>query len=186
MSDLKTDRIRLRRFRSEDIPAARDAISETDAGAGTTPYWQPLGEERLTQHLGLAPSADAFVFAICRVADDRPIGLTNLSKVDLRQGVAEAGVTIWDVTERGERIGRSALWLVCHWGFEALRLDRIAARIVATNHAALRNSEAIGFRVEGTMRAALLLQGTRRDVASVGLLRGELQPDALPLPWETG
>lgn len=185
MSNPTSGKVVLRRFLASDISVVKQLISASDAGRSTTPYWRPMSDIQLAAHLGLPDKEESLVLAITRPGKESEVlGLTNLGKIDLRQGVAEPGVTLWLPSTRGERLGRSALWLVCNMAFQSYPLERLAARIMVDNAPALANSEAIGFRREGRQRSALFLNGARHDLILLGMLRGGLMPPAQPLPWE--
>ncbi len=77
---------------------------------------------------------------------------------------------------RGRGYAANALSAAARWGFEALGLDRVQWRIEVGNNAARRVAEKVGFRMEGTIRAALPggRSASRRDCWLSALLPGDL------------
>ena len=67
-----------------------------------------------------------------------------------------------------------AIRCVCSFAFDEYRLERIHARVMATNPASARVLTKAGFEAEGTQRKHFIRNGKAVDVWLFGLLRSEL------------
>jgi diamine N-acetyltransferase len=127
-----------------------------------------------------------YVFVICLIEDDRPIGTIGLHDIAWEDGRAEFGIAIGEKAEWNKGHGTDALRAICDYGFGELRLERIGLFVYAGNDRARRSYEKAGFRLEGTLRRAHFARGEHHDVHVMGLLRDEWM--ALPhrRSWELG
>ena len=77
---------------------------------------------------------------------------------------------------RSRGYAAATLSAAARWGFDALGLDRIQWRVEVGNDAARRVAEKVGFRTEGTIRAALpgRQSSSRRDCWICALLPGDM------------
>lgn len=117
-------------------------------------------------------------YAACFIAadarTDRCIG--NAALVPLAS-LATAELVFWMVPgERSLRRSIALLKLICEFGFDELRLQRIEAYTDVRNRTAIQMGLRAGFRHEGIARAKLVssLDGTRHDAHAVSMLPGEL------------
>jgi len=78
---------------------------------------------------------------------------------------------------RGRGYGREAVGLLVRHLFATETLERVGATCDVENVPSYRLLERLGFRREGTLRAALFHHGRWHDVYVYGLTRGELPPD---------
>ncbi|WP_158742534.1 GNAT family N-acetyltransferase [Acidisphaera sp. L21] len=100
-------------------------------------------------------------------------GVVQLHTIDWVQRTAMLGLYVGDSADRGAGLGFAATSLILDYGFTGLDLHRIGLSVLATNLAADRLYQRLGFAREGTLRAAYFLAGQRVDVA----LYAMLQPD---------
>jgi UDP-4-amino-4,6-dideoxy-N-acetyl-beta-L-altrosamine N-acetyltransferase len=114
---------------------------------------------------------DARIFAIRE--DGRLVGTCQLHSIHPVHRSAELQIRIGAADARGRGIGREALRQLLRQGFEELGLHRISLHVFATNEAAIRAYEHVGFRREGLLREAALLGGSWIDVLLMGVLAGE-------------
>jgi RimJ/RimL family protein N-acetyltransferase len=113
------------------------------------------------------------VFAV-RVRDgDRLVGTCQLHSIDRRHGSAELQIRIGERDVWGQGLGREAVGLLLDHGFEQLALHRIHLHVLATNERAMRLYERAGFRREGVLREAALIDGHRTDLIVMAKLRSE-------------
>jgi len=101
-----------------------------------------------------------------------------------RLGKGDGEIGYWMAPPfRGGGLLTEAARAVIDWGLrpDTLALQRIEWRAVAGNTASARAARALGFRYEGTLRAALVGgTGTRSDAWIAGLLPGD---DRSRQPW---
>ncbi|MEU5437106.1 GNAT family N-acetyltransferase [Streptomyces sp. NPDC020719] len=89
------------------------------------------------------------------------------------EGVAELG--FWATKEhRGRGYMTEASLAAARWAFESAGVERLEWRAEVGNAASRAVAEKTGFTIEGTLRAALVHGGTRRDSWVGGLLPSDL------------
>ena len=79
----------------------------------------------------------------------------------------------WD-----QGLGREALEMLLHYGFEELNLHRIYLRVFASNERAVHLYEKMGFRHEGRWRDGEFRHGRYHDLLWMSMLRDEAQVGA--------
>jgi RimJ/RimL family protein N-acetyltransferase len=57
-----------------------------------------------------------------------------------------------------------------------LGLHKIISGHVSENIASIKGNQRLGFKIEGTFRKHVLVEGEFKDVTQMGLLREEFQP----------
>ena len=169
---LGDDRIVLRDWADEDVPAIVAACRDPETARWTTvpvPYTEGDAREWLERcadawERGTAP------FAVV----DRDSGeLVAAITMWLHRSVAELGY--WAVpAHRGKGIVPRAVWLVTRWCFVELGAARVQLGTFPGNEASERVAEKCGFTREGVLRAWADQRGDRRDMTMWSLLPGEL------------
>lgn len=107
------------------------------------------------------------------------VGLVRLGKLGAPDHQAELGY--WAVKEqRGRGYTVEAGLAVCRWAFADLGVQRMEWFADAGNEGSRAVARRIGFVMEGTMRAKIVHNGTRRDCWT-----GSLLPSDLGLPLTT-
>lgn len=142
------------------------------------------GEERWFEKLLERTGKDAFVFVICLLEDDRPIGTVGLHDIDHVNGNAEFGIAIGEKELWGRGYGTDALNAIVDFGFGELRLHRIALECYAYNPRGRRSYEKAGFTLEGTLRGAHFANGEHHDIWLMSLLRDEWAASSRAKSWE--
>ena len=130
-------------------------------------------EERWFDELLEHHGRDRWHFAICRLSDDRAVGVIDLHEIDLTNGGAGLGIIIGDPADRGQGYGGDALDTLIDFGFEELRLERVWLDVNASNPHARRLYERVGFVHEATFRNGLFRGGRYEDVLRMAILRSE-------------
>jgi len=132
---------------------------------------------------------EEFVRAVESAADD-PTSLSPRFVVERRSDGAGVGVVghyrahpvleyidVWYVLgnpgARGQGLGREAVRLLVDHLYRTTSVERIGATCDVENVASYRLVEGLGFRWEGTLRAALFHHGRWHDVRVYGLTRSE-------------
>jgi len=141
----------------------------------------PYGPEDLAAILriagdGWAKSTDA-VYAVCDATrPDELLGLIGLHGVDLTGepgGTAEIGY--WMRLEgRGRGLMTRAVRLASAWAFDELGLAVLSWYALVGNEPSLRVAEAVGYRLEGTLRLGVKHRGRREDTWVGSLLPEDL------------
>jgi RimJ/RimL family protein N-acetyltransferase len=117
--------------------------------------------------------ADVAIFAIRTVPDQRLIGSCQLRHIDPVHRHAELQIRIGEVGERGRGHGTEAVRQLLRFGFRDLNLRRVYLNVFASNAAAIRAYEKVGFQREGLLREAAHIDGRYVDVVVMGILRPE-------------
>jgi RimJ/RimL family protein N-acetyltransferase len=116
---------------------------------------------------------DVAVFGIRLLEDNRLIGSCQLLNINPDHRTADLQIRIGDPPARGRGHGTEAVALLLSHAFHTLKLRRVALHVFATNAAALRLYETSGFRREGILRSAALIDGIAVDVVVMGILAQE-------------
>ena len=108
-------------------------------------------------------------WAITIDGDDTAVGFVALFGLDRQLG-PELAVLIGDPSAWGKGVAREAERQACNRAFSEHHAHRIHAEIPATNEAAQKVVTFLGFRQEGTMKAAIRRGDERIDNQVWGLL----------------
>jgi RimJ/RimL family protein N-acetyltransferase len=131
-------------------------------------------KERLRRHRRLLRDGRSVSFTIADPRSDEFVGEVLLHTFDWQHSRAALG--IWLRQEaRGAGRALDALRLICCYGFDELRLERIEFTTFPTNTAMVALGKEAGFKVEGTLRSYTMERGKRRDLLMLSLLPGELR-----------
>lgn len=118
--------------------------------------------------------------AITRAPDPGLIGTASL-KVSTAHRHAELGYWV-AAAAWGDGIATEAVAALIDWGFSALRLHRIHARVLADNPASQRVVAKLGLTIEGTRRGHYRRGDEYLDVIELGVVRTEWITAARPAP----
>lgn len=114
-----------------------------------------------------------FSFSIHTLAEDKPIGMIDLSGVNWTAGDAWLGVGIGDPDYWGKGYGSEAVNLLLRFGFEQLNLRRVSLTVFEYNERACKSYIKLGFKEEGRARQLLNRFDRRWDMIYMGILRQE-------------
>lgn len=105
------------------------------------------------------------------------LGAITLSNI--RRGVAEAGTLGYWIgqSHAGRGTATAAARAMLTFAFGALKLHRVEAACVPSNHASRRVLEKSGFRHEGLAKAYLKINGAWADHLLFGVIEDEFVPD---------
>jgi len=117
--------------------------------------------------------ANEFLFLICTLEGDEPIGFVELDGIHWNHGDAWVGIGIGPREYWNRGYGSDAMEVVLRYAFEELNLQRISLTVFDYNQRAIRSYEKSGFVVEGRGRQFLKREGRRWDILFMGLLRTE-------------
>jgi RimJ/RimL family protein N-acetyltransferase len=170
---ISTDRLVLRAFEPEDVPALAEMLSDELVRTWTTvPPSYSTEDARSWVALG-APAERAqgrgIVLAVHEFLTQRLVGSVRLRRTDWRLRATEATVVTapW---ARGEGYAAEALLGIAHWLFEDQKFERLELRTAAGNTAAQQVAQKIGCISEGVLRNAWIV----RDGEAAGRGRSDL------------
>ncbi|MCC7072332.1 MAG: GNAT family N-acetyltransferase [Deltaproteobacteria bacterium] len=132
-------------------------------------------EERWLQQMG--ESSSDFVFAIDThdgTGAAIHIGTTGIHHVDWKNRTCMVGIVLGEARHRGQGLGTEAMHLVVRYAHQELGLHRVELEVYPFNQPAIRSYEKLGFRLDGTRRAATFREGKFQDVLVMSVLPGEL------------
>jgi RimJ/RimL family protein N-acetyltransferase len=114
-------------------------------------------------------AGSCYTFAIAPKGHRIAIGEVRLFRWNRDDRNAEIGIWIgrrwW-----GQGLGPEAIRAVCAFGFGTMRLHRIVAEALTENRRSIRALEGCGFRLEGRMRHAVLLNRRWCDLSILATL----------------
>lgn len=174
---LRGELVTLRAVEREDIEVLHriDSSYETWPEISYTPYAPKSLAEVLAAFDGEAESGyrgnDGFVpFAID--VDDVVVGTCCFWGIDLHNRRAHLGIGIGE-EHRGRGYGTDATRLMLHYAFVDRGFHRVQLEVLATNDAALRTYQKVGFREDGRMRQAAWVRGAFVDEVYLSVLATE-------------
>ncbi|MEU8786753.1 GNAT family N-acetyltransferase [Streptomyces sp. NPDC048637] len=183
---LTTEHLVLRPFEPSDAPAVHAACQEPDI-----PRWtgvpSPYGVADAEQFVGtVVPDGwrddTAYHFAVVTRADGTLVGamgLVRLARLHTPERQAELGY--WTAKEhRGRGYTAEAARAALRWAFRDLGVERMEWQAEAGNQGSRAVARKVGFRMEGTLRAKRVREGTRRDVWIGSLLPSDLAAEPGP------
>ena len=114
-----------------------------------------------------------FLFAIIDLGSNSHIGNVTLNHVNWVDRIADTGLMIGRKKFWGKGYASEAWSLVIEYAFHRLGLRKIIAGAVVDNEASIGALKKLGFKIEGTLRRQVLVDGEYRDTVSLGLFRNE-------------
>ncbi|RKT04992.1 RimJ/RimL family protein N-acetyltransferase [Streptomyces sp. 3211.6] len=172
---LSTARLTLRPFAPSDAEEVHAACQDPEIQRWTvvpSPYERAHAEEWVNEFSPAAWREDrAYTFAV-RLGEDGPL-VASVGVHVRGPGAYEIGY--WTTKEhRGRGYMTEAVDGVARWLFTEVGAGRLEWRAAVGNAPSRAVAEKAGFRVEGTLRAALDIRGTLRDCWVGGLLPSDL------------
>ena len=179
------DKVILRPFSEDDLPAMSEALLDPEARILTGSV-----HDEAQAHAPLAPDEAMAARDWLRTRNDQPDRL-DLAVVDANAAacVGEAVLNQWDPGNescnfrifigpmgRDRGLGTEATRLIVGYGFEHLGLHRISLEVYAFNPRARRAYEKAGFRAEGVLRESLRYNGEWIDATVMSILAPEWPP----------
>lgn len=117
--------------------------------------------------------ASRVIRAIRETPDGPLLGSCQLHDLHPIHRTAELQIRIGAPSARGRGVGTAAVRQLLALAFGDLALHRVFVHVFATNGPAIALYEKVGFRHEGTLREAALIDDRRVDVRVMGILRAE-------------
>jgi len=169
--------VRVRLRADSDTPAIVAACQDPEIPRWTRvprDYDEAKAHEWFGQAADQQSRGEGLFLLIVDATDDSLLGSIGLHEVNRDEGRAEIGY--WLAREaRGRGVMTRAVRLLAAWVFAELPIDRLAILVQPENLLSHGVAERAGFTFEGVLRSHTMIGGTRRDMASYSLLRGELR-----------
>ena len=103
--------------------------------------------------------------------NDIPVGVVNLTDIDLINKKCSWGLYIGDMNVRGKGIASKVEQMVFDIVFNQLNLNRLEGEVFADNTKVIKLHEKNGFKKEGYHQQYVIKDGKYRDVISIALLK---------------
>lgn len=103
------------------------------------------------------------------------IGFCMIAFIDRLNRSCKLGITIGDRTKWGKGYASEALHELIGHCFRELKMNRLGAEIYSFNTRSIALFKRAGFKREGILRQAVLIDGEFHDEHLYGLLRGDRQ-----------
>jgi RimJ/RimL family protein N-acetyltransferase len=166
----------LRRWRDTDLPELVQACRDEEIVRWTSvpaAYTEADAHNYLRQRYDAAFAGITAPFAVVHASEGRLLGSISLLRFSWGHGRGEVGYWLasW---ARGQGHATRAVRLICAWGFNALRLERIDLMAATGNPASQQVAERAGFTREAVLRSYMRGAFERQDMVMFGLLKGEL------------
>ena len=107
--------------------------------------------------------------------DNTPIGFLRFNFIDKSSGNVWLRMIIGNRKAQGKGYAREALQCYIKWMFDKLGIHRITLECYSTNTRAIRFYRKMGFRKEGILREAVLLNGKYHDIISFGMIKKDFK-----------
>ena len=118
-------------------------------------------------------SSTDLIFAIVDRASGQHIGNVTLNRINPVHLTTDTGLMIGRKEFWGKGIAFEAWSLVIEYAFQNLGVRKILAGAIAGHEASIKTLKNLGFRVEGTLRKEVLVDGEFCDKLSFGLFHEE-------------
>lgn len=162
-----------------DIDAYTAACADPEIARWTelpTPYLRQHAEQHVRAAAPMRLAAGTAASFTLAGADGGVLGEFSVHDID----ASRAGcVGFWIApAARGRGLAATALAALCRWAFDEVGLRHLSWQSLVGNVASLRTAAAAGFRMEGTLRAALGNAGRAADCWAASLLPTDGAGDA--------
>ena len=188
---LTGERVRLREFRREDVPAIQAWVNDIEVNQYLG-FWQKpqslVETERFVERCLTQDAAHGVELAICLKDDpeERYIGACGLT-IDARNRWANLGIVIGRKDLHGQGLGRDAILTLLDYAFGFLNLNKVSLDHAEFNERGARCYRACGFREEGHVRQRWFRDGRYWDMVNLGITREEFEGvRSLPRPADGG
>ncbi|NUL49050.1 GNAT family protein [Citricoccus sp. I39-566] len=152
-----------------DVGRLTGAVHSTAPGHDAGPAWT---EEQLAGIYGRwSVAEDRLVWVIEEIATGRIVGESVLNELD--EDNLSCGFRLWISGARDRGLGTETVELTLRHALEDQGLHRVSLEVYAFNPRARHVYERAGFVHEGTLRDALLIDGTWVDAHVMGILADE-------------
>jgi ribosomal-protein-alanine N-acetyltransferase len=172
---LEGSSVRLRPPKTADHLALFDWYNDPETVAPFDRFSLDTFEEFQAALAGAAddPRSLAPRFVVERKIDSKLLGFVGHYAAHPVLELTDVWYVLGERAERGKGYGREAVGLLVDYLFHAFTIERVGATCDVENVASYKLLERLGFRREGTLRAALFHHTLWHDVAIYGVTRGE-------------
>ena len=162
---LEDERIVLRALTLSDVSDEYVAwLNDAEVTKGMETGRFPTSKERLTDFVArIIHDQNVVMLAICEKVGGKHIGNIKLDRFDFISGTAELGIMLGDKNYWGRGIAKDACRLLIGYAFKTLGLRKVSLTVYSNNPSAQAVYEALGFSIEGRLKAHVFVQGAYHD-----------------------
>ena len=176
MTFLDGNRIRLRGFHRDDLPAYRRWLETADVTYFLEMGATPVSDRELeVAYVQSAETPDNVVFAIERKDTGATVGTAGIWAISWICRRGDFRIIIGEPDAFGLGFGTEAAIMLVDYGFQRLNLETITLGFNAENARARRAYEKAGFVYEGRRRQLIYRNGRYYDVDYMSVLRKEYE-----------
>ena len=174
------EKVALGPLRRDLMPLYLKWINDFEVLRFLGPSMRPMSLEAEEEWYAAANKAENQAsFTIYENARMRPIGNTNLGKINHVHRTAEFGIMIGDKESWGKGYGTEVTRLMLEYGFTCLGLHNISLWVHAANERGIRAYQRAGFKMAGRLRQGLRLGGRAHDNILMDCLATEFEGGTL-------
>lgn len=172
-TDFELDGFQMRAWREDDVDAAFEIVLRNREHLETYMQWMTpdysidSAKKFITD--GIKNRLDKKTLGLALERDGKLIGSTGFNRLDWTARVCEIGYWI-DRAEEGKGVVTRACRAMIDYAFHGLELNRVEIRCSTENSRSAAVPERLGFKLEGTLRQADVLNGRAHDFYIYGLL----------------
>ncbi|MGK5511337.1 GNAT family N-acetyltransferase [Brevibacillus formosus] len=171
----QSERIYLRKMTGEDVDVYHRWRNDVEVMRTTNPSMDIYTWEDTNGFVNqvILHASSSKSYMIVDSQTNRPIGITSLIQIDLKNRNAECIIDIGEKEYWGKGYGREALKLLLDYAFLEMNLHRVSLRVFSFNEKAIKLYERLGFKQEGISRQFLFREGKWHDIVHMGILQQE-------------
>ena len=175
---LSDGEVAVREWTGADVEPLVAPLNEREIARWTrvpAPYTRTDAEEFLVRADERRRTAEELSLAIVAATGGALLGSISVRVTSWENLRGELGYLVF-AHARGRDVATRAVRLCARLAFEQIGLERVEILAATGNPASQRVAEKAGFTREGVLRSYMDNRGTRLDMVSFSLLRGELEP----------
>ncbi len=172
---LSTERLKFRKMVNDDISIYHKWRNDFEVMFSTSLSLDLYSFEE-TKHFVeniILGSSNSKSYIIEDKETNKPIGVTSLVNIDVKNQNAEVIIDIGEKNYWGNGLGTEALKIILEYAFLELNLYRISLRVFSLNSKAIHIYTKLGFKQEGVSRQCLYRNGEWHDIIQMGILKEE-------------
>lgn len=172
-TEFELDGFVMRAWREDDVDAALDVVLRNREHLQTYMQWMTADYsiENAKKFIveGIKNRLDRKTLGLVLLRDGKLIGSAGFNRFDWTARVCEIGYWI-DRDEEGKGVITRACRAMISYAFDEIDMNRVEIRCSAENSKSAAIPERLGFKQEGLLRQAEVLNGRAHDFLIYGLL----------------
>lgn len=177
MGHIIGERIVLREYRMEDLPAIRDWVNDSDITSNLSDifmYPQSIKKTEDFIHMMMEGKSDTHKsFVIAHKDTLEYIGQIDVLNIGWKNRTGSLAIVIGSKKEHGRGFGSEAIRLLQNLVFNDMNLNRLELQVYDFNHTAIHCYKKCGFVEEGRARQKIYRDGKYSDIIYMSILKSE-------------